>query len=233
MQTPSENTDVKLGTLNEPSAHLIEENVALPKEIFHSHLSYSIYEMAHCTPIKILALVIGVLVLIIIFFHDNDVCTIISGISLLTSIIILMIVLIAVSVEISDRDFKIKLLLEVITRKPAGKGWRAVAYNMNQYLFDEGLWYTPYYFYCGRKCQCYFNGLIKIKELNTYPSSSMNDEENTQPGAQPDMSANEVARSYIYSPDPILEAYFVKAAEIDKEAQREYWKRQYPEAALP
>ena len=44
MQTPSENTDVKMDTLDEPSAHLIEENVALPEDTFSSHLSYVLYE---------------------------------------------------------------------------------------------------------------------------------------------------------------------------------------------
>ena len=30
-----------------------------------------------------------------------------------------------------------KFPMEVITRRPAGKEWETVAYNMNQYLFKE------------------------------------------------------------------------------------------------
>ncbi|CAI4241176.1 CPA_1a_G0000820.mRNA.1.CDS.1 [Saccharomyces cerevisiae] len=225
MQTPSETADVKLDVLNEPSAHLIEENVALPEDTFRSYWSYLLYEMAHYKPIMVLLSVIATLGVLITLFHNNDACSIIFGISLFISSLVLLMALIAMSVRISDRDFIIKLLLEVITRKPAGKGWRTVAYNMNQYLFHEGLWYTPYYFYCGRKCQYFFNSLIETKKPNTESGSPTEDEENTQPDTQPDTSPNEalneVLKYYFCSPDPVLEAYFVKAAEADQEAQHD------------
>ncbi|CAI4243171.1 BDM_1a_G0000780.mRNA.1.CDS.1 [Saccharomyces cerevisiae] len=93
MQTPPESTDVKLDTLNEPSAHLIEKNVALPKDIFRSYLSYWIYEIARYTPVIILSLVIGVLVLLIIFFNDNEACVFNSAILAFTSLVGLLIIL--------------------------------------------------------------------------------------------------------------------------------------------
>ncbi|CAI4054655.1 uncharacterized protein SKDI_01G0830 [Saccharomyces kudriavzevii IFO 1802] len=34
-------------------------------------------------------------------------------------------------------------------------------------------------------------------------------------------------------PDPILGAYVLKAVEVEKEAQREYWRKQFPDADLP
>ena len=62
MQAPSENTDTKLDTSNEPSAQLIEENVALPKDIFRSYLSYWIYEGVHSKPIMIMFLASVILI---------------------------------------------------------------------------------------------------------------------------------------------------------------------------
>ncbi|CAI4244881.1 CCT_1a_G0000770.mRNA.1.CDS.1 [Saccharomyces cerevisiae] len=230
MQVPSENTDTKLDTSNEPSAQLIEENVALPKDIFRSYLSYWVYEAAHCTPVMFSSLVIGVLISIIILFHDNENCVVFSVVFLVIFFIIFVCVLGGIFGQpICDRDFKIKLLGETIARRPAGREWRTVAYNMNQYLFDEGLWYTPYYFYCGRKCQYFFNNLVKIEGPNTHPSSPTNDEENTQPDASEIEVLNVVGRFFIHSPDPILEAYLIKAAEINREAEFEYWRKQYPE----
>ncbi|CAI4240720.1 CFF_collapsed_G0000800.mRNA.1.CDS.1 [Saccharomyces cerevisiae] len=207
MQTSSENTNAKSDSLDEPSAYLIEENVALPKDIFHSYLSYWIYEAAHCTPVMFLSLVIGVLISIIILFHDNKNCVGVSVGFLVTFFIIFGCVLGGIfGIPICDRDFKIKLLGETIARRPAGREWRTVAYNMNQYLFDEGLWYTPYYFYCGRKCQYFFNNLVKIEGPNTHPSSPTNDEENTQPDAS-EIRGFECGRKiFIHRPDPILEA---------------------------
>ncbi|AJO93988.1 Uip3p [Saccharomyces cerevisiae YJM693] len=234
MQVPSENTDTKLDTSNEPSAQLIEENVALPKDIFRSYLSYWVYEAAHCTPVMFSSLVIGVLISIIILFHDNENCVVFSVVFLVIFFIIFVCVLGGIFGQpICDRDFKIKLLGETIARRPAGREWRTVAYNMNQYLFDEGLWYTPYYFYCGRKCQYFFNNLVKIEGPNTHPSSPTNDEENTQPDASEIEVLNVVGRFFIHSPDPILEAYLIKAAEINREAEFEYWRKQYPEVDLP
>ncbi|CAI4240771.1 AMM_1a_G0000900.mRNA.1.CDS.1 [Saccharomyces cerevisiae] len=234
MQISLESTDTKLDTSNEPSAYLIEENVALPKDIFRSYLSYWIYEAAHCTPVMFLSLVIGVLISIIILFHDNKNCVGVSVGFLVIFFIIFGCVLGGIfGIPICDRDFKIKLLGETIARRPAGREWRTVAYNMNQYLFDEGLWYTPYYFYCGRKCQYFFNNLVKIEGPNTHPSSPTNDEENTQPDASEIEVLNVVGRFFIHSPDPILEAYLIKAAEINREAEFEYWRKQYPEVDLP
>ncbi|CAD6625815.1 XXYS1_4_G0035010.mRNA.1.CDS.1 [Saccharomyces cerevisiae] len=233
MQISSESTDTKLDTSNEPSAQLIEENVALPKDIFRSYLSYWVYEAAHCTPVMFSSLVIGVLISIIILFHDNENCVGVSVGFLVIFFIIFGCVLGGIfGIPICDRDFKIKLLGETIARRPAGREWRTVAYNMNQYLFDEGLWYTPYYFYCGRKCQYFFNNLVKIEGPNTHLSSPTNDEENTQPDTSEIEVLNVVGRFFIHSPDPILEAYLIKAAEINKEAEFEYWRKQYPELAI-
>ncbi|CAI4238703.1 BMC_2a_G0000830.mRNA.1.CDS.1 [Saccharomyces cerevisiae] len=159
MQTSSESTDAKSDSLDEPSAYLIEKNVALPKDIFGSYLSYWIYEAAHCTPAMILSLVIGVLVLLIIFFNDNEACLAFSvAFLLIFSVILVLVLILRFGPQISDEDFKCKLLMEIITRKPTvkGKEWRTITYKMNQYLFDNDLWNTPYYFYRDEDWHRYF-----------------------------------------------------------------------------
>ncbi|EHN03451.1 YCR007C-like protein [Saccharomyces cerevisiae x Saccharomyces kudriavzevii VIN7] len=137
--------------------------------------------------------------------------------------------------RVSDEEFEIKLLLEVITGKPAvkGKEWRIITYNMNQYLFDNELWNTPYYFYSDKSCYGFFRRLIKGKKPDANSSSSANDIKNTQSDAPATEPSNEVTKSYSFSADPILEAYYLKAAEAEKQAQREYWRKQYPDADIP
>ncbi|CAI4054664.1 DUP/COS family protein SKDI_01G0860 [Saccharomyces kudriavzevii IFO 1802] len=135
--------------------------------------------------------------------------------------------------HVSDRDFILKLSVEVITRKPAGKEWKAVAYNMNQYLFDEGLWYTPYYFYCGRKCRYFFRNIIIKESAGTHSSSSTNEAENTQSAAPATETSNGAAEPRSIEPVPILKRYMLKARQVEEEAQLEYWRKQYPDANLP
>nr|CAI6459058.1 CFF_HP1_G0000730.mRNA.1.CDS.1 [Saccharomyces cerevisiae] len=235
MQTPSENTDVKLDTLDEPSAHLIEENVALPKEIFSSYWSYVLNEIARCKPLMIMFLIPVCLVLLITFFHDIKGILVFLVISLILSIIILLIGITAFVSETLNKGSIIKLLVEVITRKPAvgGKEWRIIAYNMNQYLFDHGIWHTPYYFFCEHRCHEFFKSLIEQTRSNAHLSSPTNGAENTQSNTPAKEVSNEMVKPYIFSSDPVLEAYLIKAAEINREAEFEYWRKQYPEVDLP
>lgn len=64
-------------------------------------------------------------------------------------------------------------------------------------------------------------------------SSPTNGAENTQSNTPAKEVSNEMVKPYIFSSDPVLEAYLIKAAEIDKEAEFEYWRKQYPEVDLP
>ncbi|CAI4054667.1 DUP/COS family protein SKDI_01G0870 [Saccharomyces kudriavzevii IFO 1802] len=171
-----------------------------PEDVFNSYWSYLLYEMAHYKPILSLLVVIVSLVLLILFFHDNEVCVVASIVSLIFCIFILPFISDAFTQPISDKDFKIKLSAEVIALRPAGKGWGTTAYNMNQYLFDEGLWNTPYYFYRGRECHDFFRTITKDVPKDT---------------------------------ERTLKWYMLKAAEVEEEAQLEYWRKQYPDANLP
>ncbi|CAI4671000.1 ADE_G0038390.mRNA.1.CDS.1 [Saccharomyces cerevisiae] len=205
MQTPSETADVKLDVLNEPSAHLIEENVALPEDTFRSYWSYLLYEMAHYKPIIFMTPITASLILSIVLFHDIPGILTFSVISLLLSIIILLISIGTFAAGTWDKDSKVKLLLEVIARKPAvgGKEWRIIARNMNQYLFDHGQWSPRITFF------------VNIGAMN-FSKALSNRKGRTHIRAR--QRTVQRIRQQISS-DPVLEAYFVKAAEIDKEAQ--------------
>ncbi|EHN03475.1 YCR007C-like protein [Saccharomyces cerevisiae x Saccharomyces kudriavzevii VIN7] len=237
MQSHLRNDDVKLDTLSEPNASLIGENITLPKDSFNSYLYYLLYEMAHYKPTIVCFLVTVISILMIVVFHNILLCDIAFG---LLNLSFFVYALIEFNDSVSDEEFKIKLLLEVITRKPAvkGKEWRIITYNMNQHLFDNGLWNTPYYFYCDQSCYGFFRHLIKGKNLGANSSSSANEVENTQSDAPATQPSNEVAKSYhftfgpILEADPILEAYCLKAAEAEKQAQCEYWRKQYPDADI-
>ena len=104
---------------------------------------------------------------------------------------------------------------------------------MNQYLFDHGIWHTPYYFFCEHRCHEFFKSLIEQTRSNAHLSSPTNGAENTQSNTPAKEVSNEMVKPYIFSSDPVLEAYLIKAAEIDKEAEFEYWRKQYPEVDLP
>ncbi|CAI4239873.1 CPI_1c_G0000790.mRNA.1.CDS.1 [Saccharomyces cerevisiae] len=224
----------KLRTLNEAGTHLIEENVVLPKEIFSSYWNYLLYEMAHCKPIMVLLSVITTLGVLITLFHNNDACSIIFGISLfISSLVLLVVVLSTFADPITEQDFVIKLSVEVIARKPVEKAWGTVAYNMNQYLFMEGLWHTPYYFYSGKKCHGFFTTLTKKVNSSSYSDFSSNSVEDTQSPVSAEKTTNGPNKFDSIRSDPILMTYISKAIEVEKEAQREYWRTQYPDADLP
>ena len=231
MQTSSESTDAKSDFLDEPSAYLIEKNVALPKDIFGSYLSYWIYEAAHCTPAMILSLVIGVLVLLIIFFNDNEACLAFSvAFLLIFSVILVLVLILRFGPQISDEDFKCKLLMEIITRKPTvkGKEWRTITYKMNQYLFDNDLWNTPYYFYRDEDCHRYFLSLIKGRTFKKQKESSASNVKDAQSNDETAGTPNEAAESSSFSAGPNFIKLLTKAAEIEQQFQKEYWRQEYP-----
>ncbi|CAI4929899.1 CGH_3_HP_G0040650.mRNA.1.CDS.1 [Saccharomyces cerevisiae] len=231
MQAPSENTDVKLDTSNEPSAHLIEENVALPEEIFHSYLSYILYEMVHYIPIVIIFLLNVCLVLLFLFFHDGPGTILFYVFSLFCSLPMLVAsVGEFIMKPIRNQDFKINLLVEVIKRKPAvkGKEWRTITYNMNQYLFDHRLWNTPYCFYDDEDCHHYFLRLIEgktFKKQGDSPTSNVTDAQSNEATTSPPIGATE---SFTFHSGPNYQKYLSKAAEIERQAQENYWRRRHP-----
>lgn len=99
-------------------------------------------------------------------------------------------------------------MLEVITRKPEveGKEWRIITHNMNQYLFDNGLWNTQSFFYCEEKCYKLFRSLVRGKDPNAYVNSSTDGAENIQSETPANEVSNGVAKLYGFNSDPILEA---------------------------
>ncbi|AJR99275.1 Prm8p [Saccharomyces cerevisiae YJM1418] len=231
MHISLESTDTKLDTSNEPSAQLIEENVALPKDIFRSYLSYWVYEAAHCTPVMFSSLVIGVLISIIILFHDNENCVGVSvGFLLIFSGILVIVLILRFGPQISDEDFKCKLLMEIITRKPTvkGKEWRTITYKMNQYLFDNDLWNTLYYFYRDEDCHRYFLSLIKGRTFKKQKESSASNVKDAQSNDETAGTPNEAAESSSFSAGPNFIKLLTKAAEIEQQFQKEYWRQEYP-----
>ncbi|AJO97813.1 Prm9p [Saccharomyces cerevisiae YJM1444] len=232
MQTPSESTDVKLDALNEPSAHLIVENVALPEDTFRSYWSYLLYEMAHYKPTMFTIVITVSLILLLVFFHDKETCVLVSMLLLILMCpLISMAAIIAFNHQTGDIDFKVKLLMEIITRKPAveGKEWRTITYQMNQYLFDNDLWNTPYYFYRDKDCYRYFLKLIEgqtFKKPENLPTSDVTDiERNEATTGAPD----ERTESFTFSTESNYRKFLFKAAEVEQQAQNNYWQERYPE----
>ncbi|CAI4054347.1 hypothetical protein N7582_000067 [Saccharomyces uvarum] len=242
MQSRSKNNDVKNdvklctlneGTSDEPNASLIADYITLPDNIFGSEFTHLFYEMVHFRPFVWLFLVLAVVILSVVYCHNNVFYNLIALVVI--PYFMCLFAVIAFNQQISDESFKIKLLMEVITYKPAVKGreWRTITYNMNQYLFCNGLWTTPYYFYSEMRCSDFFRTLIRGRNYGTPSDSSTSEAENTQPEMPAAASSNDAARSHIFSPDPIFEAYYLKAAKVEREAQRKYWRSQYPNTDIP
>ncbi|AJQ34989.1 BMC_2a_G0005820.mRNA.1.CDS.1 [Saccharomyces cerevisiae] len=231
----SNNDDVKLDTLGEQNVLSSAENITLPEDTFKSYTTYLLYEMAHYKPMIFSFLALSVSILIVVIFHNVKACDVVFGFSIFVTSILFLSTLIPFNVYISDEGFRIKLLLEVITHRPAvkGKEWRAITDNMNQYLLDNGLWSTRYYFYSTERCYKFFRFLVKEKPPGVNVNSSVKDATSTQIDAPANEASNEVIKCFSFSSDPIFEAYFVKAVEVEKQAQQEYWRKQYPDADIP
>ncbi|CAI6382896.1 BTE_collapsed_G0000810.mRNA.1.CDS.1 [Saccharomyces cerevisiae] len=201
MHISLESTDTKLDTSNEPSAQLIEENVALPKDIFRSYLSYWIYEGVHSKPIMIMFLASVILISLTNFrvYHL---------IPLLPSI------LCSSPQQINNKGFNTNLSSEVSTCKPSVKEeWRIITYKMNEYLFDHEIWSTPYYFYCEEDCHRLFLSFI---EGRTFEKPTSNAEENVQ--------ETEAGESFTLNPGPDFQNCFSKTADIVEQSQVKYWQ---------
>ncbi|CAI4239314.1 pheromone-regulated DUP240 family protein PRM9 [Saccharomyces cerevisiae S288C] len=230
MQTSSESTDAKSDFLDEPSAYLIEKNVALPKDIFGSYLSYWIYEVTRHKAAVILLVLIVTSILLLVFFYNTEFCVAFEILLFSFCFPGTCMVVIAFSEPIGDREFKVKLLMEIITRKPAvkGKEWRTITYKMNQYLFDHGLWDTPYYFYRDEDCHRYFLSLIKGRTFKKQKESSASNVKDAQSNDETAGTPNEAAESSSFSAGPNFIKLLTKAAEIEQQFQKEYWRQEYP-----
>nr|CAE52445.1 hypothetical protein [Saccharomyces cerevisiae] len=132
-------------------------------------------------------------------------------------------VVIAFSEPIGDREFKVKLLMEIITRKPAvkGKEWRTITYKMNQYLFDHGQWHTPYYFYSDEDCYRYFLRLVEGVTPKKQTATSIG---NSPVTAKPEDAIESASPSSRLN----YQNFLLKAAEIERQAQENYWRRRHP-----
>lgn len=205
MQSHLENNDVKLDALSEPNASLIENDVTLPKDIFGSYSSYLLCEVASCKPALFLFLVIVLSFSLIVIFNDRDNCV---GFSIMVIVVSLLALIVVVGNTVTrptrNQNFKIKFLVEIIERKPSGKEWGTIAYNMNQYLFDKGLWNTAYYFYSDEKCHEFFTDFTNQVDLESNLDSSTSNTGNTQANIP---TSNGAGKPGSIKPDPILGAY--------------------------
>lgn len=230
MEAPSEITDSKSDTSKGLDAQLIEKNVALPKDIFRSYLSYCIYDMLRYKPIMVPRAVSVGSVLSIVFLHDNIACVVISAVLAGISLFALMIVGDGYLKPVSRRDFETELLVEVITRKPAveGKEWKIITYKMNQYLFNHGQWHTPYYFYGDEDCYRYFLSLIEGITAKKQTPTSIGYSTGTQLNSSVTAESEDAIESVPPSPGLNYQNFLLKAAEIDQQAQENYWRRRHP-----
>ena len=121
--------------------------------------------------------------------------------------------------------------MEVIKRKPAvrGKEWRTITYNMNQYLLGHGLWNTPYYFYGDEQCYVYFLSLIAGVTPKKQTTASIDDIADAQSNVPTTVTPGEDIEPASPSSAPNYRNFLLKAAEIEQQAQNNYWKERYPE----
>ncbi|CAI4037126.1 SMKI01G0845 [Saccharomyces mikatae IFO 1815] len=192
---------------------------SLPEDIFHSYWNYLFNEVVHYLPIMVVVLIIVGLVLSMVHFRDSKPCVHVLGVLLFLTPFALIVPICFFREQLGDRNFQRKLLVEVITRKPAvkGKEWKTITYNMNQYLFVNNLWNTPYYFYRDEDCHRYFLSLIEGHTFKKQDKSSIN-------------SVKDVQRTefFTFSPGPNYQVCLSKAAEIEQRSQNYYWRQQYP-----
>ncbi|EHN00825.1 YAR028W-like protein [Saccharomyces cerevisiae x Saccharomyces kudriavzevii VIN7] len=238
------NNDVKLDTLNEglhdeASPSLLSGNIILPKDCFSSYVAYLIYEMAHfkltAFVIVLSAIVLSLILLLWDFIERKPLNIVLIANFIVFDTFGIIAAVIKFAMPMTGDNFQTKLLMEVIARKPSVEGveWRTIAYNVNEYLFNKGLWNTPYSFYSEDSCYGTFKRFMKGKNPNAIRKYSASNSTNPQSGTTIENGSNDATTFHRFSSDPILEGYFVKAAEIQKEALREYWGKQYPDTDIP
>lgn len=154
------------GSPDNPESPLISADIVLPEDEFASYQSYLLYEIVRAKYIMInfLLFVLTILATLTnIWFSGVLSPAMVIRICLGGSMVVLQIW--SFSRPISNETFRTKLLLEVITHRPsiAGKEWKTITYNMNQYLFKAGLWKTPYHFFLWTPVLWIFQGSHKGK----------------------------------------------------------------------
>ncbi|CAI4065286.1 hypothetical protein SUVZ_08G3620 [Saccharomyces uvarum] len=213
------------------SASPVPGNIALPKDTFESYFSYLLYEITHFSPFVFSFVVLIILIISVENLNVHTFYIVLFVWLFIADFMGLGYSVFRFNAGSFDDNCNTKLLLEVITRKPAVKGeeWRTITCNMNQYLFDNELWDTPYYFHSENSCHRYFITLLEGKHL--YPQS-----DTTAIDAQWDVleseTSDDAAKSYTFSSKPDLERCRFQAASLERQAQREYWRKHYPDSGV-
>ncbi|CCF56695.1 hypothetical protein KAFR_0B03990 [Kazachstania africana CBS 2517] len=206
------------------------ERVTLPEEVFRGRMPYYVNEYAHK---KIfLTFFIGTLVGIlfaILLSEQILICFIFSCFAVLSFVV--SIVFAAIPTNEFTSHAKMKFLSEIIENKPNAniQTWTVITSHINEYLYDNGLWKTPYRFYNNEDCYAFFRSFVILPYIMGNPYQDDNNNNNVDSNTfgianpPPHLDISQLVDDFE------VEAYKKRALNVFKDSVNEYWQSEFPE----
>ncbi|CCD26006.2 uncharacterized protein NDAI_0G02310 [Naumovozyma dairenensis CBS 421] len=251
--------NMKLDSLKQEQPFLADDSVGtllLPKDKFSFWITYAFSEHMHQLASKIwggLAILLAVLT-ITFGILGNDISIAFFIFSLFS--LLFFLILFAVNCERDHKLYKLnshnkmKLLMDIIENKPNAsvQSWDIIARHMNKYLYLEGYYNTPNFFYDGNEVYYWFRRFVLEARMapqqniatTTQNSSSVADSKdgvkeldpNIASGTSPELAvlqASRIAASNLADRTE-LGKYEIVALQVYEESVAEYWANEYPVA---
>lgn len=204
-----------------------DEYVVLPRDIFKNHFTFFIYEIFHQRLFIIwLSLFSTLLFTIFICVFKDASIDLIFGLSLVTLFVSIFVIipLILYNQPSFDMDTKMKFLSEVIKNKPNidMTTWEIISQHMNNFLYENNHWPTPFCFFDGKSSHRMFQFLVIRKYLGI--------DKTTDGQSSLEEGSRETGNGSFYNfEDYNIERYMKKARDVYNKSVDEYLKARYPD----
>ena len=153
----------------------MEEHVVLPRDIFHSQITYLIYQLFNSMAVRWVLVINAILITgsaISIHKKNEDAIAIFLLLAILFFIgsFSFVIVRIVIDQSLDDAHIKMKLYSEVLKYKPNInlKSWNIITFHMNEYLYQNGYFRNPFCLYDSSKC---YNWFLELTNNGTIDGS--------------------------------------------------------------
>lgn len=212
-----------------------ENNLVATQDVFRNRFTHLCYELYHY-PLAfywylVVCITLSTTVVKLYWYDDDSLFTALLIIFSITMCLTAFVPLAVYSQPIFNIDSKLKFCNEIITNKPNldMDSWSIISQNMNNFLYENEYWPTPFYFYNGKSAYNCFRTIILRRYLGI-PKSSTDQVSNELPtiGNSTGNTATPADTS-AYFEDYDIDRYMRKARDVYNQSVDSYLKAKYPD----
>lgn len=214
-----------------------ENNIVAAQDVFKNRFTYLCYELYHYPLSFYWYLVVCITWLtagVRYYQGDDDLFTVLMILLSLMMCACLLVPIMIYCQPMLNVDSKLKFCNEIIINKPdlTTESWSIISQNMNNFMYENKYWRTPYYFYDGKSSYNCFRSVILSKYLRIPKSSTDQDSNELPTMGNSTQNATRPAEITGYFEDYDIDRYMKKATDVYNQSVDSYLKAKYPDYEL-